>query len=437
MSKFHNNNKPGETNIEGSLLLKPSENLKLLVNQFNASPEDNTDPDIDELQTMKIPNKDKSLALFHINVCSLNKNFNKLEHLLSRTNKKFDVIAISETRITQYIYLTNNLTMNNFSVEFTPTESSAGGTLPYVANHLSYKPHLDLNIYKSNKLESTFIEFLNPKKYSIIIGCIYKHHSVDLIDFNTNYLNNLLDKVSKEQKSVFLLGDFNVNLLNYNDHNPTNEFLDSLASNSFVPYILQPIQLTSHSKTLIDNIFSNIISPEAISGNLTSTISDQLPQFMIVPNVFSMFCRNYLPISLLSKIEKILEKLMYKRVYEFLTENSITYELQFGFRQNFSTAHALINLTENIRQALDEGYIGCEIFVDLQIAFDTVDHEILLAKLNHYGIRGISNDWFRSYLSDRQQYISINGYDSGLTKLNCDVPQGSVLGPLLFFAIYQ
>ena len=146
---------------------------------------------------------------------------------------------------------------------------------------------MDLNIYKSNKLESTFIEVFNPKKSNIIIGCIYKHPSMDLNDFNTNYLNNLLDKVSKEQKSVFLLGDFNINLLNYNDHNPTNEFLDSLASNSFVPYILQPTQLTFHSKTLIDNIFSNIISPEAISCYSTSTISDHLPQFMIVPNVFS------------------------------------------------------------------------------------------------------------------------------------------------------
>ena len=84
---------------------------------------------------------------------------------------------------------------------------------------------------------------------------------------------------------------------------------------------------------------------------------------------------------------------MYKKVYQFLTENNIIYDLQFGFRQNFSTAHALINLTENIRQALDEGYIGCGIFVDLQKAFDTVDHEILFSKLDHYGIRGVSNDW--------------------------------------------
>ena len=79
---------------------------------------------------------------------------------------------------------------------------------------------------------------------------------MDLNDFSTNYLNTLLDKVPKEQKSVFLLGDFNVNLLNYNNHNPTNEFLDSLTSNSFAPNILQPTRITSHSKTLIDSIFS-------------------------------------------------------------------------------------------------------------------------------------------------------------------------------------
>ena len=71
-------------------------------------------------------------------------------------------------------------------------------------------------------------------------------------------------------------------------------------------------------------------------------------------------------------------------------------------------------------------------FVDLQKAFDNVDHEILLAKLNHYGVGGVPNDWFRSYLSDRQQYVSINGHDSGLTKLNCGFPQGSVVGPLFF-----
>ena len=124
---------------------------------------------------------------------------------------------------------------------------------------------------------------------------------------------------------------------------------------------------------------------------------------------------------------------MYKNVYQFLTESNIIYDLQFGFRQNVFTAHALINITENIRQDLDERSIRCEIFIDLQKVFDTVDHEILLAKRNHYGVRGVSNDWFRSYLSNRQQYVSINGYDSGLIKINCSVPQGCVIGSLLFF----
>ena len=108
-------------------------------------------------------------------------------------------------------------------------------------------------------------------------------------------------------------------------------------------------------------------------------------------------------------------------------------DLQFGFRQQYSTSHALINITEIIRKALDDGNIGCGVFVDLQKAFDTVDHQILLAKLNHYGIRGVSNDWFKAHLSNHSQYVSINGHDSGLAAINCGVPQGSILGLLLFF----
>ena len=90
-------------------------------------------------------------------------------------------------------------------------------------------------------------------------------------------INQPLDKISKEQKQIFLLGDFNINLLNYNEHQPTNEFLDSLASNSIIPYILQLTRLIGHSKTLINNIFSNVLLCEAISGNITATTSDHLP----------------------------------------------------------------------------------------------------------------------------------------------------------------
>ena len=100
---------------------------------------------------------------------------------------------------------------------------------------------------------------------------------------------------------------------------------------------------------------------------------------------------NYYPISLLTNIEKILEKHMYKRLYTFLNKNVI-YSLQSAFRKQYSTSHASINITKNIRKALDDRNISCGIFVDSQKAFDNVDHQVLLAKLNHNGIREISND---------------------------------------------
>ena len=117
---------------------------------------------------------------------------------------------------------------------------------------------------------------------------------------------------------------------------------------------------------------------------------------------------SYRPISLLSNIEKILEKRLYRRLYTFLNKKNIIYDIQFGSRQQHSTSHALSNIAENVRKALNDGNIGCGVFVDLQKAFDTVDYQILLSKLNHYGIRGVSNDWFKSYLSNQNQYVPIN-----------------------------
>ena len=122
-----------------SLSLKPSSNLELLVNQFNnATPENTNDPekvcsfkyyDIVEMHNIEIPRKNKSLPLFHLNACSINKNFDDLQHLLHCTKNLFDIIAISETRITKQVSLLNNLNLNNYSLEFTPTDTSAGGTL--------------------------------------------------------------------------------------------------------------------------------------------------------------------------------------------------------------------------------------------------------------------------------------------------------------------
>ena len=123
---------------------------------------------------------------------------------------------------------------------------------------------------------------------------------------------------------------------------------------------------------------------------------------------------NYRPISLLSNIEKIIEKLMYKRLSNFLDINNLIYSLQFHFWPKCATNHALINLTESIMQSLDEGSFDCGIFVDLQKAFKI---------LGYYGIWGVCNDWFKSYLSDHKQFVSINVYDSDLMPADSVVPQ--------------
>ena len=119
------------------------------------------------------------------------------------------------------------------------------------------------------------------------MGCIYRHPTTDLNEFNCHYLNALLEKLAKEQKTVFLVGDFNVDSLKYEQHKATNEFFDSLSSNTFLPYIIQPTRITTHSKSIIDDIFSNHISQEIISSNLTSAISYHLPRFLIAPHIFS------------------------------------------------------------------------------------------------------------------------------------------------------
>ena len=141
---------------------------------------------------------------------------------------------------------------------------------------------------------------------------------------------------------------------------------------------------------------------------------------------------NYRPISLLSVFDKIFEKLMHKRLYNFLESQNILFDNQFGFRKNNSTSYALIQITERIKETIDKKKYGCGIFIDLRKAFDTVNHEILLNKLDHYGIRGTALHWFHSYLSDRKQFVFHNGESSKLQSINCGVPQGSVLGPLLF-----
>ena len=142
---------------------------------------------------------------------------------------------------------------------------------------------------------------------------------------------------------------------------------------------------------------------------------------------------NYRPISVLPCFSKILEHIMYNRLYKYLIENNILYSKQFGFQNGHSTDHAVVQLVDQIIESFENNKYTLGVFIDLSKAFDTVDHSILLKKLELYGITDRNHGWLKSHLSNRRQFVQINEKEkTSLETISCGVPQGSILGPLLF-----
>lgn len=146
---------------------------------------------------------------------------------------------------------------------------------------------------------------------------------------------------------------------------------------------------------------------------------------------------NYRPISVLPVVSKILEKAVQQQLTNYLEENNLLSTKQFGYRKNRSTEIAATLFIDNIRKACDKGLVSGAIFVDLSKAFDTLGHENLLYKLENFGIKGIALRWFTDYLFSRQQVVKFNNKLSDPSGLMCGVPQGSILGPILFLMFFN
>lgn len=662
----------------------------------------------------KYHKKTETFSLIHYNIRSLSKNFDKMSNHLDLLQHEFSIIGISET------WLKNNdsdfYNLNKYTLITCNRESRQGGGVAlYIKDDLTYKIRDDLGLNEDNICQSLFTE-VNIDNRKVIIGVIYRPPNSDMEKFN-DYIDQTLTCISKSKSIAYIMGDFNINLLNFEKHEPTNMFLQNVFSHSLFPTITKPTRLTCFSATLIDNILTNNYQNKVHSGVLCSDISDHFPIFqitemktesnstedyqvvrdinqdnidsfkttmenvdwhyiyeisdpeksyeyfidefsrhynncfpfkrikknkfsprkpwmtqglfksikrknklyrkfklkpndhnqtkykqyrnklnhlikittknyytqklenaknslkdtwrilkdlinkkkskLIYPNTFShnnkeisntneiaqtfneyftnigpnlasiipqtnnrfqeylpnnypqsflflptdnketselineikpknssghdginpcivkqvnssissvlahifnnsmktgtvphslkvakvipiykagdpTLVSNYRPVSVLPCFSKIMEKLVYKRLLKYLEKHNILYIRQYGFRQKHSTYMALLDVIDKITQSLDNKEYAFGIFIDLSKAFDTIDHNILLDKLHHYGIRGNQNLWFKNYLNNRKQFTQVNGCSSSHDTIKCGVPQGSILGPLLF-----
>ena len=183
-----------------------------------------------------------------------------------------------------------------------------------------------------------------------------------------------------------------------------------------------PTRILKDNADIFSQILSNLINLSFNEG--------VFPELLQVAKTIPIYkkgdtlgCSNYHPISLLSNLSKIYEKCMHTRIYGYLEKYNLLYNKQFGFRLKHSTNHALVSLIECLKSGLDDKMSACAVFIDLQKAFGTVDHSILLQKLYYYGIRGCQLNWFESYLTSRKQFVSVNGVNSSLYDVKCGVLQ--------------
>ncbi len=665
----------------------------------------------DEFTNLRI--KSETFNILHSNVNGFETHLEEIQTFIANSFD-FNAICISETSLQDNDTFTDDIKLSSYMDPFyTNSKTSKGGVAIFVKDFYNAIEREDLKT-DNPEFEAVWIELKINLSKNIILGCTYRHpHSANIDDFS-NYMKTCLEKLSKENKEIYISGDFNIDLLKYDTNMKYQEFYNQMTTYGLLPQILQPSRITETTSTIIDNIYTNNLTNDILSGNILVQISDHLLQFSsvnknisrdkttyykrdynkfneqsflndlsiqnwnnqndantmfndfawrlescinrhaplkklskketnfklkpwITPNIIKKIkhrnklfvqkkkkpndmnikyiynkfrnsvandikkskkdyyskyfedCKtnmkktwkgikelintsnknptkidelkvnnniinenlqladtfnnffvsvgseinktipntnvspaaylqrrvesnfllnstsivevmttilqldddkspgpdnipikllkiasriivprlvfiintsfklgsfpdrlklakvipifkngskidvnNYRPISLLSVFSKIMEKIMHSRLYSFLETNKVLYSSQFGFQKNKSTQHSLIEIVEKIRNCIENNKYGCGIFIYLKKAFNTVNHTILLQKLEHYGIRDISLKWFSSYLKDRTQFVSCNNASSDIKSITCGVPQGSVLGPLLF-----
>ena len=374
-------------------------------------------------------------------------------------NKCFPLVKISRSKFKDKPWITKGLKIstrhkNNLYVKQLSNPDDYKLKYQTYKNKLSKALDIAEKNYYSNKLTqdqnklsqiwNVYNELLNKEKTKEppkIAKLIIDNHEITKDKDISNALNNYFATIGKTLAETF---PKNTNFKVYLNNPNLNSFYQTEISEEEITKEIEQINVKKSpgmddiKPMAVKLAIPYISKPLSHIYNL-SFLTGQVPDQLKIAKIIPIFKKkekylpvNYRPISLLSIFEKIMEKLMYKRIYAFLTKFKIIIKIQFGFRNNHSTNLAVTEIVTSIKELINDKNNVLGIYCDLSKAFDTVDHDILLYKLNHYGIRGNTLKWFKSYLSNRKQSTYINQTYSDVLENNIGVPQGSVLGPLLF-----
>ena len=300
-----------------------------------------------------------------------------------------------------------------------------------------YSEQYELNssdMFKSWKVLKTILALngnSEKRKLSLKINNVAVTNSKDIANGFNNVLSELAKGIHSDINPLTYVNNISNSIAIFNVsceevRNIIHSLKNSSAGHDEFPTFVGKLCVDSYIEPLTFLINSSL---------KTGVFPSELKLARVVP-IFkagdSSALTNYRPISVLTFFAKVFEKIVYNKLLNFISDNNILYDNQYGFRKGRSTQQAIITLVDKIAKSQDIGDIVITLLIDLKKAFDTIDHRILLRKLYSYGIRGSMLKWMESYLTDRSQYVVFDGKVSETRSIECGVPQGSILGPLLF-----
>lgn len=310
----------------------------------------------------------------------------------------------------------------------------------YVNNLYLYYNNQFINCNSNNRRTWNLLRSCLGLKQSSSLNIIVNNHFINDDVILCNHFNNHFSSINNIIDSPVHGSRF----MNYFQHSITDSFV---LFDCFPLEIIDVMNNFKNTRSCGDDFISNYILKKIIYSILSpllhlinlSFMNGHFPSCLKISKVIPLFksgdhhsINNYRPISILSSISKLIEKIMLNRINKFLNSYNVICSNQYGFRNKLSTEFAVVDVVNFVSLALESKKYALGIFIDLCKAFDSLNHSILLSKLYSYGIRGISYNWFTSFLLNRSQYVSINASKSMSSPINSGVPQGSILGPLLF-----